>query len=168
MKDGAAARRWLSRLRATGCRLPIVYWHLEGTPPPKLDPGFGAVTFQTFAPGVPTQWGETELRTLPDPTMLEKIGLPPEGMVIRARVKVPLLLTCADPPASADWKPAPPAMARLELQALRVEAPYAVFNESRLIWSGLSGTSGRCQPRWEERDVLLQVPPTALPIRLAK
>ncbi len=166
MEDEAGARKWLASLRARGCRLPLVYWHLEGTPPPMLSPAFGSVSFQTFPPGVQTQWGETELRTLPGP-MMENAGVSPGEMVIRARVSVPMLSACADP-GGPGWRPAPPLMARLELQELRVEAPYAVFSASRLRWAGLSGTSRRCAPQWEERDVVLRVPPTALPIRLVK
>lgn len=59
-------------------------------------------------------------------------------------------------------------MAMLEPQELRVEAPFAVLDAKRLRWSGLESTSGRCTPSWELREVLLRVPPTALPIRLAQ
>lgn len=162
----AAAARWLEGLRASGCQLPLTWWHAEGTPQPKPDGVPGKITFATFAPGLATFWGEQELRALPGPLLEESNVFPPD-MVVKVKVKVPMLSACGDPPGP-EWKPAPPAMARLELQALQVELPFAVLDPRRLQWSGLSGTSGRCSPRWVEREVLLRVPPTALPIRLAQ
>ena len=159
-----AASAWLRARRAQGCKLALTWWHPEGSAQPKPGSALGPVTFSTFAAGAPTFWGERELRTVPE-AVLERSAPQPDEMVVRARVLVPYLLVCADPPGSS-WKPPPPFPAQLEVQELRVEAPFAVFEPKRLRWSGAETTSGRCPPRWQEDDVLLRIPPTALPVRI--
>lgn len=161
-----AAVAWVKHLRGKGCKQRLTWWHAEGTPAPAASKSLGPVTFATFTGETSTLWGERELRTAPA-EVLERSRPAAADMALRVRIPVPYLSTCADPPGP-NWKPDEPFLASLELQSLDVQAPFAVLDPKKLRWSGAEGTSGRCAPTWKEEDVLLRIPPTALPVRLAR